>query len=351
MGLSGGVDSAAAIKLLLKKKYEVIGVYLQMHTEGERLYRVSYGLGSGEDINSAYQCALHYDIPLYVYNAKDSFEKYVIADFLEEYSNGRTPNPCTVCNYYCKIASLLEAADLLDAQYIATGHYAGVGYENGRYFPYMGQDLKKDQSYMLWRLSQQQLERLIFPLQSKSKQQVKAIAQKESLLAAGRKESADICFIPNGDYASYIESRVGKFPCGDFIAPDGSVIGKHKGIIHYTVGQRKGLNISYGQPLFVKRIDSTENKIYLGTKGQEYSTGFTAQSINFCFANPQKQGEFDCTVKVRYAAAPVQCHVKIENKRLTAVFDTPQRAITPGQSAVFYSANKVLLGAVIEQAF
>lgn len=348
VGLSGGVDSAAVVKILKAKGCEVIGVFLQMHSEGEKMYRVTYGQRDGNDIKSAFQCACAYDIPLYVYNSHDSFNEYVIKDFLEEYSHGRTPNPCTVCNYYCKIHSLIKASELLNADYAATGHYAGIGYENGRYFPYMGKDTKKDQSYMLWKLSQKQLSKLIFPLCEYEKGEIKDFASRDKLLAAEKKESTDICFIPDGDYASYIEKRLGKFPEGIFLGPDGKECGKHKGIIHYTVGQRKGLNISYGKPLFVKKIDSEKNTIHLGIKGEEYSSGFTAEKLNFCLLEPKENIKLDCCVKIRYSAPATPCHAEICGDNVKVTFDTPQRAVTPGQSAVFYDGNKVLFGGVIK---
>lgn len=354
VGLSGGVDSAVTVKKLLSEGFDVIGVYLDMHlsdSEAPVLLDAGSSLVSAScDVRSALQCADSYGIPLYVYGCRSDFEKYVIENFAREYALGRTPNPCTVCNRHVKFASLLRAAELLGCEKIATGHYAKVGLsQNGRWVVRRGDDEKKEQSYMLWTLSQDQLSKVLFPLGDTVKPDNFEAARSDGLLAAERKESLDICFIgKDDDYASFIERRIGKFPEGDFIAPDGSVCGRHKGIIHYTVGQRKGLGVALGVPVFVKKIDGKENKIYLAESGNEYSDSLVLSGLNFVGLPETEELEGDLFVKIRYAAKPVPAHFKIDGETCRVDFPEKVRAVTPGQSAVFYDGDTLMFGGVID---
>ena len=352
VGLSGGVDSAVCVKKLLDDGYSVAGVYLDMkHTDNDYPVEVTTAENESDDIKSALQCANSYGIKLYKFGCSKIFDKLVKENFAREYSKGRTPNPCVVCNRLVKFASLEKCADILGYGKIATGHYAGVGFDEntGRYYVETGLDEKKEQSYMLWNLTQSQLSKIIFPLQETIKADNFDTAKKDALSAANRKESLDICFIEKDDnYADFIERRIGKFPEGNFISPDGKVCGKHKGIIRYTVGQRKGLGIALGEPVFVKRIDSEENRIYLAKSGEEYSDTLKVSGLNFVGLAPTDSFEGELYVKIRYAAKPVMAKVVIDGDVCTVKFPEQVRAATPGQSAVFYSENRIMFGGFID---
>lgn len=350
VGLSGGVDSAVCVKKLLLDGFEVFGVYLDMKSfDSDFPIEVNDSFGETEDIASAKQCADKYGIPLYKFGCASTFDRIVKEDFAREYSRGRTPNPCIICNRLVKFEYLCRCADMLGCEKIATGHYAKILELDGRYCAAMGTDSFKDQSYMLWNLTQEQLSRVLFPLGDTVKSDNFEIAKNDSLAAAERGESLDICFIgKNESYADFIEERLGKFPEGDFISPDGKVCGKHKGIIRYTVGQRKGLGIALGQPAFVKKIDGESNNIYLAFSGDEYTDTLKLRKLNF-----QGMTECDCfeaelAVKIRYAAKPVPAHLSVKDGIGTVTFNEPVRAATPGQSAVFYEGDKIMLGGFID---
>ena len=352
VGLSGGVDSAVCVKKLADEGFEVIGLYLDMkNCDTEAPLLIEDASYENDDIKSAFQCAETYGIKLYKFGCAKAFDSIVKEDFVREYSRGRTPNPCIVCNRLVKFASLLKCADMLGCDLIATGHYAKIGYfeATGRYYVEMGEDAKKEQSYMLWNLTQEQLSRLLFPLGDSVKSDNFETARKDELIAAQRGESLDICFIPKDDnYADFIERRIGRFPEGDFISPDGKVCGKHKGIIRYTVGQRKGLGIALGEPVFVKKIDGEKNLIYLARSGEEYMDELSVSGLNFVGMLPTDNYEGELSVKIRYAAKPVPAKIVIKGDKCTVTFPESVRAATPGQSAVFYEGNKVMFGGFID---
>ena len=352
VGLSGGVDSAVTVKKLQDDGYDVAGLYLDMKIpDFEVPVEVTSPDGETDDIVSALQCAERYGIKLYKFGCGDSFDSIVKEDFAREYSRGRTPNPCIVCNRLVKFHFLMKCADILGYDFIATGHYAGVGYDenSGRYFVERGLDEKKEQSYMLWNLTQEQLSRIIFPLKNTVKTDNFQTASDDGLIAAQRGESLDICFIAKDDnYADFIERRMGKFPEGDFISPDGNICGKHKGIIRYTVGQRKGLGIALGEPVFVKRIDGENNRIYLARSGEEYMDELTLSELNFVGMTPTDEYEGELLVKIRYAAKPVPAKVSVKGGKCTVTFPESVRAATPGQSAVFYDGDRVMFGGFID---
>ncbi len=353
VGMSGGVDSSVAVNVLRSRGFSPIGMYLDMkHGNDEAPVRIASesDANSNEDLLSALQCAEKNSVELYKMGCEEIFRKCVIKYFTEEYLAGRTPNPCTVCNRTVKFERLLAAADMLGCKKVATGHYARIAADEvtGRFYVKKGLDPRKDQSYMLWKLSQAQLSRLIFPLGDHVKTDVFKTAEKEGYIAADRDESLDICFLPDGvSYPEFIEERFGKCPEGDFISPDGEVCGRHKGIIHYTVGQRKGLGVALGEPVFILRIDKETNRIYLGKKSDEGTDTFNADGINFMKLSSSESfaGEFD--VKIRYAASPVKAHVSFENGILTVTTAEKVRAVTPGQSLVAYDGDDVMFGAVI----
>lgn len=352
VGLSGGVDSAVTVKKLQDEGYEVAGIYLDMKiSDFEAPIEVICANGESEDIKSALQCAANYGIKLYKFGCGDSFDSIVKENFAREYSLGRTPNPCIVCNRTVKFRFLLECAKKLGYDFIATGHYAGTGFDNtnGRYYVKRGLDEKKEQSYMLWNLTQEQLSRCIFPLCDTIKTDNFEVAEKDGLDAAKRGESLDICFIGKDDnYADFIERRMGKFPEGEFISPDGKVCGKHKGIIRYTVGQRKGLGIALGEPVFVKKIDGENNRIYLAKSGEEYGNKLTVSGLNFVGMTPTEDFDGELYVKIRYAAKPQIAKVCIKGDKCTVTFPENVRAVTPGQSAVFYDDDKIMFGGFID---
>ncbi|MBR5309433.1 MAG: tRNA 2-thiouridine(34) synthase MnmA [Clostridia bacterium] len=351
VGLSGGVDSAVCVKTLLDDGYDVLGLYLDMKNENHNEpVEITDASSENDDIKSAYQCAQKYGIKLYKFGCAEAFDKIVKENFAREYALGRTPNPCIVCNRLVKFKFLLDCADSLGCEKIATGHYAKTGMgDNGRYFVKTGDDCKKEQSYMLWNLTQEQISRVIFPLGATVKTDNFEKARADSLIAAERGESLDICFITKDDnYADFIERRLGKFPEGDFISPDGKPCGKHKGIIRYTVGQRKGLGIALGEPVFVKRIDGAENRIYLAKSGQEYTDSLTVSGLNFVGMEDTTDFDGELNVKIRYAAPQTAARVLIKDGKCTVKFPEPVRAATPGQSAVFYADNRIMFGGFID---
>lgn len=339
LGMSGGVDSTYAVHELRRMGYEVFGAVVLMHgyTETEEAKLSAEALG----------------VPLYVIDGRELFEQKVVSSFMDEYRRGRTPNPCIICNREVKFKLLLDFAIKNGFDKIATGHYADVvslSDENGtRYALKRSGDEKKDQTYMLWRLPQNVLSRLVFPLSSLTKQAVREEALKMELRAAYRGESQEICFIPDGDYAAFIEERIGKCPEGNFIDENGKILGRHKGIIHYTVGQRKGLGIALGERAFITGIDPISNDITLSTK-DSYSESFFVSDIVFSGLAEAKTGEImELNVKHRYLAPMSKASVLfLEGNRAKVSLSVPARAVTPGQSAVFYKDNVLMMGGIIE---
>ncbi len=352
VGLSGGVDSAVCVKKLQDDGFEVLGLYLDMKIRDDvSPILVENPENENDDIKSASQCAEKFGINLYKFGCAKAFDEIVKEDFVREYSKGRTPNPCIVCNRLVKFASLIKCADILGCELIATGHYAKTGRftDSGRYYIETGADEKKEQSYMLWNLTQEQLSRVVFPLGDTVKSDNFETAKENKLIAAQRGESLDICFIEKDDnYADFIERRKGKFPEGDFISPDGKICGKHKGIIRYTVGQRKGLGIALGEPVFVKKIDGENNLIYLARSGEEYMDELSVSGLNFVGMTPTDDFEGILNVKIRYAAKQTPAKVKIQGDKCVVSFPESVRAATPGQSAVFYLDNRIMFGGFID---
>ncbi|MBQ1212039.1 MAG: tRNA 2-thiouridine(34) synthase MnmA [Clostridia bacterium] len=334
LGMSGGMDSACAVTVLRNAGYDVRGAVLAMH--------------SYSDTEGALDAAAALGIDLITVNCAADFTREVCGPFSSEYALGRTPNPCIICNERVKFAKLIEEADRQGIEKIATGHYAGIErLENGRYCVTKARDAKKDQSYMLWRLSQETLSRTVFPLHLHIKTDLREDARKMGLAAADKPESQEICFIPDGDYAAYIENALGvSFPEGDICDTDGNVIGTHKGLIRYTVGQRKGIG-AYGKPMFVKKIDAANNRLILGASGDEYEDTLEADGLIFSGAVPF-DGTIECEVKHRYHAPAAPCTVTVKDGVATAHLHTPARAITPGQSAVFYDGDRILFGGFIK---
>lgn len=336
LGMSGGLDSTYSVVELKKRGYDVVGAVLKM--------------SDNTDVEKAQTAAETLGVPLHVVDCSKRFEDVVVKDFLTEYAAARTPNPCVICNRYVKIEALCECARSLGISRVATGHYANIAYDeaSGRYYIRKAGDARKDQSYVLWRLTQEQLSMLTFPLSEREKKDVRAEAVALSLPSADAEESQEICFIPTNDYISYIEEKLGKFPEGDFLDENGKKLGKHRGIVHYTIGQRKGLGLSLGRPGFVTAIDPAANTVtVVSDEAKIFSTSLVCDTLNFQKLAPMRVGVIRAEGKVRYAAKPVMATVKIKGERAEVLFDAPVRAVTPGQSVVFYDGDDVLMGGII----
>lgn len=341
LGMSGGLDSTYAARKLMDEGHVVEGAVLVMHKD--------------TDISAARESADALGIPLHVVNAEENFEKSVVENFLDEYIHARTPNPCIICNREVKFERLLSFAIENGFDKIATGHYASVekisiGNEE-RYALKRSRDIKKDQTYMLWRLSQKQLAMLTLPLSDLEKSEVREAAKGEGLVAADREESQEICFIPDGDYASFIEARRGVSKKGSFINNEGKILGEHNGIIRYTIGQRKGLGIAMGERVFVTDIDIKNNTITL-SPDDSYADCIMISDVVFSGISEMNAGdERDLFVKVRYLAPMIKARLKyLGDGRAEARLESPVRAVTPGQSAVFYDGDLLALGGFIDSA-
>lgn len=335
VGMSGGVDSSAAAAIL-SKDYNVIGVTLKLHGD------------CSEAVADAAKVCEKLGIKHYAEDYSCDFKQYVIDNFIDEYVNARTPNPCVWCNYHIKFGVMHELAKEMGADYVATGHYVSRAYDEalGEYILKAAEYGEKDQTYALYRLRQSQLERALFPLGSLPKERVRDIARELGLAVADKKDSQEICFVPDNDYASYIENAVGKSKPGKFIGPDGQVLGEHKGLIHYTVGQRRGLGIAYSERLYVARLDIESNTVHLGVEGVQYVDKVTAHSPTFISERECKK-EFDCLAKIRYNGRGEKAHAILHGDGLTVTFEKPVRAAAPGQSVVLYDGERLLGGGII----
>lgn len=334
VALSGGVDSSVVVSLLKREGHDVEALCLKMSPLHSKA------------VEAAKKAAEALNITLHVLDASELFSDTVISDFVSEYKSGRTPNPCIVCNPGVKFKLLGDFAAENGFDRIATGHYANIKEIGGKKYISVAKNIKKDQSYMLYRLDKEIIDRLVFPLGSyESKDDVRAEAGLSSLPSASSPDSQEICFI-EGDYADYIEENFGKGAGGNFIGPEGENLGRHKGVIHYTVGQRKGLSVSYRAPLYVKEIDKESGNIRLCLSGGEFFKGVKLRKVFFPHGAPAK--EFLCAVKVRYSAKLTEAAVKLsENGEAEVLFSSPVRASCPGQSAVFYRDGVVLGGGII----
>lgn len=351
VGMSGGVDSSVAAYLLKEQGYDVIGVTMQIWQDEEQATQEENGGCCGlSAVDDARRVAAALEIPYYVMNFKKEFKENVIDYFVEEYQNGRTPNPCIACNRYVKWESLLQRSLSIGAEYIATGHYARVvQLENGRYTLRRSATLAKDQTYALYNLTQEQLKRTLMPVGKYTKDEVRAIAEKINLRIANKPDSQDICFVPDGDYATYIEEEAGvKIPEGNFVLTDGTVLGRHKGITHYTVGQRKGLGLALGYPAFVLEIRPETNEVVIGTKEESMTTQLRARNLNFMAVEDLTE-PLHVFTKIRYNHKGAWCTIeKTGEDEVLCTFDEPQRAVTPGQAVVFYDGEYVLGGGTIQ---
>ena len=350
VGMSGGVDSSVAAWLLKEQGYDVIGVTMQIWQDEDNVVQEENGGCCGlSAVDDARRVAASIGIPYYVMNFKDEFKKTVIDYFTEEYLNGRTPNPCIACNRYVKWEALLQRSLSIGADYIATGHYARIDkLPNGRYAIRRSATLAKDQTYALYNLTQEQLAHTLMPVGEYSKDRIREMADEIGLMVAHKPDSQDICFVPDGDYASFIEETTDHpLPEGNFVSPDGKILGRHKGIIHYTVGQRKGLGLALGYPAFVLEIRPETNEVVIGTYDESLTHTVRADHLNFMSVEDLTE-PMRVFAKIRYNHKGAWCTVeKTGEDEITCTFDEPIRAATPGQAVVLYDGEYVLGGGTI----
>ena len=345
LGMSGGVDSSVSALLLKEQGYEPLGTTLELFA-GSSCCNVNTYLDAKNVCNSI-------GMPHFTYNYKDEFKKYVIDDFINCYANCKTPNPCIECNKYMKFGVMWEKAKEMGCNYIATGHYAKTEYSEkyGRWILKKSKAGKKDQSYVLWNIPKDLIEHVLFPLSDfEEKEQIREIAREHNLKVANKPDSEDICFIPDGNYKKFLENNSDIKPKqGNIVNSKGEVLGKHTGLYNYTIGQRKGLGISYKVPLFVLGFNAKKNLVIVGEESELYKKEITVTDINLLLVD-EVNDWIDVEVKTRYSAKSAKAKIKQEGNKIGVIFEEPQRAITPGQSAVFYIGDIVLGGGKIAKS-
>lgn len=350
VGMSGGVDSSVAAYLLKEAGYEVIGVTMQIWQDEEpETVEENGGCCGLSAVDDARRVAQNLGIPYYVMNFKQEFRENVMDYFISEYLSGRTPNPCIACNRYVKWESLLKRSLDIGADYIATGHYAQIKQlPNGRYTLQKSATAAKDQTYALYNLTQDQLSKTLMPVGQYTKEEIREIANRIQLPVANKPDSMEICFVPDGDYAGFIEDNTDKkIEPGNFVNTKGKVIGRHKGITHYTIGQRKGLNLSMGHPVFVVEIRPETNEVVIGDNEEVFTRELVADRLNFMSRENFEDG-MEVLAKIRYNHKGSVCRLYHEgDDQVRCVFNEPQRAVTPGQAVVFYEEDYVLGGGTI----
>ena len=354
IAMSGGVDSSTAAYLMQQSGYECAGCTMKLYTNEDAGLAGSEEGSAGktccslDDTEDARSVAFRLGMPFYVFNYTDEFRCRIIREFADTYLRGETPNPCISCNRFMKFGALLERARVLGCDTLATGHYARVRFDGTKYRLLKGLDSSKDQSYVLYCLTQEQLAHIAFPLGELTKETVRGIAEAQGFINARKRESQDICFVPDGDYARIVEQVSGEVPPpGDFVSLEGRVLGRHKGIIHYTIGQRKGLGLSLPAPLYVCRIDAEKNQVVLGPHEALFSDTVRVRDVNW-IGGEAPAGPIPVQAKLRYRQPPAAAlAVPQEDGSLLLQFAAPQRAVTPGQAAVFYDGDEVLGGGTI----
>ncbi len=348
IAMSGGVDSSVAAYLIRERGLDAIGCTMKLYDNEDANIPKENTCCSNDDIEDARSVATRLGMPYYVFNFKDDFKEKVIDNFIYCYEHGMTPNPCIECNRYLKFNKLFDRANALECDYVVTGHYAQIEETPDGYVLKKAVDDSKDQSYVLYSLTQEQLKHTLFPLGSLTKAEARVLAEDNGFINANKPDSQDICFVPDGDYASVIEKHTGKkYLPGNYVSTSGEVLGEHKGIIHYTIGQRKGLGIALGEPRFVCRICPEKNEVVLGTNDELMTNLIHVRDINWI--SGKAPGElFKCSARVRYKHKEQPCTVKVnEDGSCDVTFDEKIRAATPGQSCVFYDGDIVLGGGKI----
>lgn len=358
IAMSGGVDSSVAALMLQKQGYTCIGATMELFDTKKMSKDVKFAeaCSSTQAVDDARKICEKLGIPHYVLNFSAEFYDNVISYFTEEYMNGRTPNPCVMCNRKIKWKSILHEADRLNADYIATGHYARVIFnkDTERCELHKSKIHDKDQSYALWRLSQEYLKRTIFPLGELSKPEVREIAEKNGLITADKSESMDICFIPDNNYKSFLEKNIDnlsdKLSSGKLVDVDGNVVGEQPGYAFFTIGQRRGIGKGFGKPMYVTGLDAKKNHVIIGEEKHLYSKGLTADRVNFISISGTADG-IRGLAKIRYNDPGKMASIYNNGEdSIRVIFDQPQKAVTPGQSVVFYDGDKVLGGGIINSA-
>jgi tRNA-specific 2-thiouridylase len=348
VAMSGGVDSAVAAGLLVQQGYDVVGITMRLWTRDDDTARSNQKRCCGvEDVDDARAAAEVLGIPHYTMNLEEEFGRKVVDYFVGEYARGRTPNPCLACNEHVKFRALFDRAVALDADYLATGHYARVHHGEGGVELHKAQDDSKDQSYVLYTLQQAELSRLLFPVGEYPKVDIRQIAFEMGLPLHDKPDSAEICFVPGNDYRAFLAERLPQRP-GEIVDAAGAVVGEHDGVAGYTIGQRKGLG-AFGNKRFVTQIDPELNVITIGDEEDLLATSLVTESPSWV-SGAAPGDEFEAEVKVRYKSPPVPARVRVEGDSLCIEFSRPQRAVTPGQSAVLYEGDRVLGGATIARA-
>lgn len=344
--MSGGVDSAVAAGLLLRDGYEVIGVTMRLWAQEDPLAsRYHRRCCPAEDLDDARSVADAIGIPHYVLNMEREFGANVVDYFVDEYRRGRTPNPCLPCNEHVKFRSLLDRTAELEAGFLATGHYARIDRDGERLRLLRAVDSEKDQSYVLYMLGQGELSRLLFPIGGYRKEEVRALAHELGLSNAAKPDSADICFLPTEDYRDFIAQRVPQAE-GDIEDSGGHIVGRHRGVAGFTIGQRRGLRVAAGERRFVTAIDPERNVITIGNEDELLSDALTAESLRWVAGEPPAD-EFECDVKIRYRTPSHPATVRITSDGAEVTFRTPQRAVAAGQAVVCYRSGEVLGGGII----
>jgi tRNA-uridine 2-sulfurtransferase len=358
VAMSGGVDSSTVAALLVRQGHSIIGMTMQLWNQRRLPELVPDAGGHGrccslDDVYDARRVAEQVGIPYYVVNFEKQFEEQVVQPFVDEYLAGRTPIPCTLCNNYIKFDRFLEMADSVGAHYIATGHYARVRYDegSGRYQLLRARDDSKDQTYFLFGLTQKQLSRTLFPLGEMVKSEVRELAREMDLAVASKGDSQEICFVPNGDYAAFMSAYLRdkgvepKATQGNIVTTGGRTLGEHQGVHHFTVGQRKGLGIATGEPLYVISTDAQTQQVVVGGNDDLLCDRFIAKQVNWIsIEGVTAPRSAQVKIRNRHAAAPATLHATADSACVEVVFDDPQRAVTPGQGAVFYDGDLVLGG-------
>ena len=345
IAMSGGVDSSLAAKLMKDAGCECIGCTMKLYDNQDAGLEKDRSCCSLDDVEDARSVAFKLGIPYYVFNFKDEFRDSVIADFVSSYERGQTPNPCIECNRSMKFGKLYERAEILGCDCIVTGHYVRIEETDGKYYLKKALDETKDQSYVLYFLTQEQLAHTRFPLGDMKKTDVRAMAEANGFVNAEKPDSQDICFVPDGDYGAFLEKYTGKtYAHGNFIDTKGNVLGTHKGTVRYTIGQRKGLGVAYGKPIYVKDIDTENNTVILAEDEELYSDTLIAENFNW-ISGEAPEGCIRCKAKIRYRQKeqPATAY-PLQDGSVKIVFDEAQRAITPGQAAVLYDGDIVLGG-------